>query len=92
MTDEGALNDLWPVHDATGPNGDAGDGIGRVTAGAWSPRLERNIGYAWVPIELAEPGTNIDVDSEQGPLTVSTASIPFVDPRKEAPAASLREA
>ena len=43
MTDEGALNDVWPVH-APG-----GERIGRVTAGAWSPRLERNVGFAWVP-------------------------------------------
>src|SRR5262249_35462005 len=34
MTDEGALNDLWPVLDR-------GATIGRVTAGAWSPRLEK---------------------------------------------------
>ena len=69
-----------------------GKTVGRVTDAIWSPRLEKNIGYAWVPIDLAEPGSSIDVDSEQGPLTVSTASIPFVDPRKEVPAASLREA
>jgi hypothetical protein len=43
-----------------------------------------------VPIDLAEPGTRIDVESEHGPITVSTASIPFIDARKEVPAASLR--
>src|SRR5262245_13332393 len=44
MTDEGALNDFWPVHAADGVGGVDGNGrIGRVTAGAWSPRLERNI-------------------------------------------------
>ena len=56
------------------------------------PGLEKNIGYAWVPIELAAPGTTVDVESEHGPLTVATAKIPFVDARKEVPAASLREA
>ena len=44
MTDEGALNDFWPVHVPGGAQ------IGRITAGAWSPRLERNVGYAWVPV------------------------------------------
>ena len=55
------------------------------------PRLERNIGYAWVPIALAEPGIPLDVESEHGPLTVRTAAIPFVDPRKEVPAQDLRQ-
>jgi glycine cleavage system aminomethyltransferase T len=78
------LSWFWPV---------VRDGaeIGRVTDAIWSPRLERNIGYAWVPIDLAAPGTDIDVESEHGPLRVSTAMIPFIDPKKEVPAASLRE-
>lgn len=69
-----------------------GRAVGKVTDAIWSPRLEKNIGYAWVPIDLAEPGTSLDVESQRGPLTVTTAAIPFVDPRKEVPAASLREA
>jgi glycine cleavage system aminomethyltransferase T len=78
------LSWFWPV---------VRDGaeVGRVTDAIWSPRLERNIGYAWVPIDLAAPGTRIDVESEHGPLQVSTATIPFIDPKKEVPAASLRE-
>ncbi len=63
--------------------------VGRVTDAVWSPGLERNIGYVWVPIELATPGSRIDVASEHGELTGVTASIPFVDPRKERPAAPL---
>jgi aminomethyltransferase len=68
-----------------------GQAVGRVTDAVWSPRLEKNIGYAWVPIDLAEPGSSIDVESEHGQLTATTAAIPFVDPRKEVPAASLRQ-
>lgn len=63
--------------------------VGRVTDAVWSPGLERNLGYVWVPIELAGPGTRIDVASEHGELSGVTAAIPFVDPRKERPAASL---
>jgi aminomethyltransferase len=69
-----------------------GHEVGRVTDAVWSPGLERNIGYVWVPIELAEPGHRIDVDSEHGALAGLTAAIPFVDPRKERPAAALRPA
>ena len=44
-----------------------------------------------MPVDLAAPGTPLEVESEHGPLTVTTATIPFIDPRKEVPAASLRE-
>jgi aminomethyltransferase len=74
---------FWPVVQG-------GEVVGKVTDAVWSPRLERNIGYAWVPIALAEPGTRIDVESEHGPLSVTTAAIPFIDPRKEVPAKDLR--
>jgi glycine cleavage system aminomethyltransferase T len=73
----------WPVHKD-------GKQVGRMTDAVWSPGLKQNIGYVWVPIELAGSGTTLDVESEKGPLTGSTAAIPFVDPRKEAPAGSLR--
>jgi aminomethyltransferase len=79
MTDEGALNDVWPVH-ATG-----GERIGRVTAGAWSPRLERNLGYAWVPASHMEVGTELEAVSSAGPRRSTVASLPFVDPEKRIP-------
>jgi aminomethyltransferase len=76
------LTRFWPVVRE-------GRTVGKVTDAIWSPRLEKNIGYAWVPIDLADPGSSIDVESEHGPLTATTAAIPFVDPSKEVPAASL---
>jgi glycine cleavage system aminomethyltransferase T len=60
-----------------------------VTDAIWSPRLESNIGYVWVPAELSRPGTALEVRSETGPLTGRTADIPFIDPKKEVPAAPL---
>jgi aminomethyltransferase len=63
--------------------------VGKVTEAVWSPRLEKNIGYVWVPVELSEPGTELDVESESGHLRGRTAAIPFLDPRKEVPAAPL---
>jgi aminomethyltransferase len=72
------------------PASHGGRQIGQVTDAVWSPRLEANIGYVWVPIDLASPGTLIDVESEFGPMTGSTAKIPFVDPSKQRPAQSLR--
>jgi len=79
MTDEGALNDFWPVHEPGGSR------IGRVTAGAWSPRLERNIGYAWVPASHREAGTELEVASTAGPRRATVHELPFVDPGKKIP-------
>ncbi len=77
------MSESWPVHH---------DGylVGRMTDAVWSPGLERNIGYVWVPIELSAPGTALDIETEDGDHLVGrTASIPFVDPRKERPSGSL---
>ncbi|MGZ8619439.1 MAG: glycine cleavage T C-terminal barrel domain-containing protein [Actinomycetota bacterium] len=67
-----------------------GTKVGYLTDAVWSPGLEKNIGYVWVPIDLAEPGHRLDVETEDGAhLTGVTAAIPFVDPRKERPAGAL---
>jgi aminomethyltransferase len=65
--------------------------VGRVTATAWSPKLEQNIGYVMVPIELADPGNPIEFESDSGTVTGRTAAIPFIDPRKERPAQPLQK-
>jgi glycine cleavage system aminomethyltransferase T len=78
------LSEYWPAHHDR-------KRIGYVTDAIWSPGLERNIGYVWVPIALAEPGTELDIETEDGEHLVGrTAELPFVDPRKERPAGSLR--
>lgn len=60
--------------------------VGRVTDLVWSPRLERNIGYVWVPVELAEPGNEVEIEWKDGSRThARTASIPFLDPAKRTP-------
>ena len=67
-----------------------GKQVGHMTDAVWSPGLKKNIGYVWVPIELAEPGNRLDVETETAEhLRGTTAAIPFVDPRKEKPAGSL---
>ena len=66
-----------------------GEEIGRVTAIVWSPRMQRNIGYVWVPIELASPGNALEVSTLTGTATGKTAAVPFFDPRKSVPAQSL---
>jgi glycine cleavage system aminomethyltransferase T len=55
------------------------------TDAIWSPRLERNIGYVWVPREFSEPGVELDVRMPDGVATGRTAAIRFVDPEKRTP-------
>jgi len=62
--------------------------VGHATDMIWSPRLERNIGYVWVPIELASPGTPLLLEPEPGTRrSARTAGLPFLDPSKRIPAA-----
>jgi aminomethyltransferase len=62
-----------------------GRGVGRVTSACYSPRLEKNIGYAMVPIELAEFGTEIEVETPSGRNRAVVAPKPAYDPSKEIP-------
>ena len=39
-----------------------GEPVGEVTSGTLSPSLERGIGMAYVRADLAEPGTEIEID------------------------------
>ena len=81
-SDRAEMSEYWPVHKD-------GKEVGHMTEAVWSPGLKQNIGYVWVPIELAEPGTTLDIESENGAITGKTAVIPFVDPKKEVPAGAL---
>jgi glycine cleavage system aminomethyltransferase T len=78
------MSEYWDVHAG-------GTKVGYMTDAVWSPGLKKNIGYVWVQAELAAPGTKLDVETEDGDHIVGrTAAIPFVDPKKEKPAAPLK--
>jgi glycine cleavage system aminomethyltransferase T len=68
----------WPVTDG-------GQRIGKVTSAIHSPRLGKNIGYAWLPADGSELDTKVTVESEWGPRTATVVEMPFVDPKKEIP-------
>jgi aminomethyltransferase len=75
---DGSMVDFFPVrHD--------GRDVGRVTSACHSPRLEKNIGYAMVPIELAELGTELEVEIEGESREATVVAKPFIDPKKEIP-------
>ncbi|HZM73837.1 MAG TPA: glycine cleavage T C-terminal barrel domain-containing protein [Candidatus Polarisedimenticolia bacterium] len=63
-----------------------GEPVGTVTDLIWSPRLETNIGYVWLPIELSGPGTPLEVEAADGARwPADSAAIPFLDPKKRIP-------
>jgi aminomethyltransferase len=72
------LEEFWPVQRD-------GRRVGRLVSASHSFRLKENIGYAWVPIELAEPGTALRVVSPDGPVPAVVAPLPFLDPNKDVP-------
>jgi glycine cleavage system aminomethyltransferase T len=68
------------------------DRIGKVTSACYSPRLGKNIGYAMVPIEFAELGTEVAVETPDGRTSAIVVRKPFIDPEKEIPKQDLAAA
>jgi glycine cleavage system aminomethyltransferase T len=69
-----------------------GDRIGRVTSACYSPRLEKNIGFAMVPIEHADLGTELEVETPNEKTSAVVVQRPFIDPKKEVPKQDLTPA
>jgi glycine cleavage system aminomethyltransferase T len=72
------LEDFWPVTKD-------GDEVGRLTSASYSPRLDFNMGYAWVPGELANQGTVLQIESPADRMTATVVPLPFLDPKKDVP-------
>ncbi|MDA3626398.1 glycine cleavage system protein T [Saccharopolyspora sp. WRP15-2] len=83
---DGEMVDVFDVHDPHGLR------IGEVTSACYSPRLERNIGYAMVPIAYEELGTELRVDTQHGPQEAVVVEKPFLDPTKDIPKSLVRTA
>jgi len=75
---DGSMIDVFPVQYE-------GQRVGEVTSACYSPRLEKNIGYAMVPIELTELGTPLQVDTGTEVTDAVVVAKPFIDPTKEQP-------
>nr|WP_181193161.1 glycine cleavage T C-terminal barrel domain-containing protein [Prauserella shujinwangii] len=78
---DGSMIEPFAVHAGSGQASPAGS----VTSACHSPRLDRNIGLAMLPIELTAPGTEVAVHTPGGVRTGMVVEKPFIDPRKETP-------
>jgi len=75
---DGAMIDYFPVFKDGKP-------VGQVTSACYSPRLEKNIGYAMLPIELAEFGTELEVETPIRKQSAVVVRKPFIDAAKDTP-------
>ncbi|HEX2425968.1 MAG TPA: glycine cleavage T C-terminal barrel domain-containing protein, partial [Actinomycetota bacterium] len=74
-----ALNNVkWPAVDG-------GTTLGKVTSAIYSPRLSKNIGYAWLPAGRSNLGERFSVETEWGTRGATVVEMPFVDPSKQIP-------
>jgi aminomethyltransferase len=72
---DGSMPDFFAVRGG-------GEEVGKVTSACWSPRLERNIGYAMVPVELAELGTELVIERPGETVDGIVADRVFVKPER----------
>jgi aminomethyltransferase len=54
-----------------------GEAVGRVTSGTRTPFLERAVGLAYVPREMAEAGTGLEIEIRERPVEARVVSLPF---------------
>ena len=83
---DGSMMDYFPVYGKDG----SGRQIGYVSSACYSPRLEKNIGYAMVPIDHVGYGTELEIETHYGRRAAAVVQRPFVDPKKQIPKALLR--
>jgi aminomethyltransferase len=74
----GGNEDFWPVVAQ-------GRQVGRITRCVYSPRLEKNIGFANIPASMSGEGTLMSVHSPQGEREATVVPVPFVPAQKRIP-------
>src|SRR5919205_181615 len=70
---DGSMPDFFPVHRG-------GQKVGKVTSACYSPRLDKNIGFAMVPIEHAEIGIELEVERPEETVSAVVADRVFFKP------------
>ena len=65
--------------------------MGAISSAVYSPRVEQNIGFALLDVEHSSGEESLRVETAEGERNITTTSLPFVDPDKKIPRASLRK-
>ncbi|MFQ5922356.1 MAG: glycine cleavage T C-terminal barrel domain-containing protein [Anaerolineales bacterium] len=69
-----SFEDRWPITVEGEPSG-------YVTSATFSPRLEKNIAFAMVPIADTQLDTTMTVETPEGQEEARVVPIPFIPPR-----------
>lgn len=72
------VNGRQPIREGARVVDADGNIIGAVTSGGFSPTLQKPIAMAYVPMALAETGTEIIVEQRGKPIACTVADMPFV--------------
>ncbi|WP_046471770.1 glycine cleavage T C-terminal barrel domain-containing protein [Allosalinactinospora lopnorensis] len=83
---DGSMVDSFPVYLPGSDNP-----VGKVTSACFSPRMEKNIGFAMLPIELAGPGIELVIERPGGAVPATVVPKPFIDPQKSLPKQNLHQ-
>ena len=75
MTERGIARDDFDVY----VNGDK---VGYVTSGSPAPFLQKNIGFAFVPVEFANDGQELKIDVRGKQLSAQVVPVPFYKRQK----------
>jgi aminomethyltransferase len=59
----------------------AGESVGALTSGTFSPTLRQTIGLGYVPVALSTPGQSVQVEVRGKPLGAEIVGLPFVPHR-----------
>jgi glycine cleavage system aminomethyltransferase T len=70
---DGSMIDFFPVLKG-------GERIGKVTSACYSPRLDKNIGFAMVPVEYSTIGVELEVERPEGVVSATVADRLFFKP------------
>jgi len=65
-----------------------GTAIGQVTSGTFSPSLKQNIALGYVPVDLSQVGSRLEVDIRGKPAEAEVVPLPFV-PHRSRPRAKM---
>jgi aminomethyltransferase len=76
-----AVEGKRPVREGQVVLGPDGNAVGSVCSGGFGPTVGAPIAMAYVPRDLAEPGTALAVDVRGKPQAVTVARLPFVPQR-----------
>jgi glycine cleavage system aminomethyltransferase T len=59
---------------------DNGNAVGYITSAAYGYTIGRGIAYAWLPVALAEPGQELQIQNFDGFVTATVNAEPLFDP------------